>query len=188
MKKSPATIDINLLPKDPFFETAVGRVVHWALSAGRYIVIFTELVVILSFAARFTLDRQVTDLNRALLQKRTVIESYGDLEQNVRIAQERIQEYQRFDQSSNILDNFEHLSEVTPEGIRLSELAVRDQSITARGTTNSQATFNLFVTNLQLSPHFFDITINRVETIDPRNPGLSFDLRANTKELTRVSN
>jgi hypothetical protein len=66
MSKQPARkkldINVNLLPQDPFFETVFGRFLKWALSIGRYIVIFTELIVILSFASRFTLDRMVTDL------------------------------------------------------------------------------------------------------------------------------
>ena len=79
MKKQPAAITINLVPKDPFFATIPGRVLKWALSAGRYIVIFTELVVIISFATRFTLDRQVTDLNDTITSKEAIINSYGAL-------------------------------------------------------------------------------------------------------------
>src|SRR5690554_2981690 len=87
--KKPASITINLLPKDPFFETVVGKTLKWALSAGRYIVIFTELIVILSFLARFTLDRQLTDVNSDIANNETIVASYGELEENFRRAQER---------------------------------------------------------------------------------------------------
>jgi hypothetical protein len=63
------TLEVNLLPKDPFLSTSLGKLLQWSLTVGRYLVIFTELIVVSSFAARFSLDRQVTDLNASILQK-----------------------------------------------------------------------------------------------------------------------
>ena len=186
-KKPPAQIKINLLPKDPFFESIVGRSLKWALSAGRYIVIFTELVVILSFVARFTLDRQVTDLNSDIQQKESIISSYGDLEDNFRSAQTKIQTITELDQDTNIVDVFPHISEVTPEGINYDELVIQPTGISAGGSTISQTALNLLITNLQLSPHFFNVSIDRIETQDDQSPGFAFRLRADTKVITTVT-
>jgi hypothetical protein len=95
MKKKPATININLIPRDPFFDTAMGRTLQWAISIGRYIVIFTQIVVILSFAARFTLDFQLTNINKSITQNYSTIESFGDLEKDFRLAQAQIGEYEK---------------------------------------------------------------------------------------------
>ena len=186
-KKPPAQIKINLLPKDPFFESIVGRSLKWALSAGRYIVIFTELVVILSFVARFTLDRQVTDLNSDIQQKESIISSYGDLEDNFRSAQTKIQTITELDQDTKIVDVFPHISEVTPEGINYDELVIQPTGISAGGSTISQTALNLLITNLQLSPHFFNVSIDRIETQDDQSPGFAFRLRADTKVITTVT-
>ena len=186
-KKPPAQIKINLLPKDTFFESIVGRSLKWALSAGRYIVIFTELVVILSFVARFTLDRQVTDLNSDIQQKESIISSYGDLEDNFRSAQTKIQTITELDQDTNIVDVFPHISEVTPEGINYDELVIQPTGISAGGSTISQTALNLLITNLQLSPHFFNVSIDRIETQDDQSPGFAFRLRADTKVITTVT-
>lgn len=179
MPKKPA-ISINLLPKDPFYQTMVGKILKWALSIGRYIVIFTELIVILSFVARFSLDRQVTNLNQEILQKRTVIESYGTLEDDVRATQRKIEQYQQVAQQINLATIFPRLSQVTPRDVRLDELVIQSGTIRFAGITQSQQSLNLLITNLQISPYFLNVTIDSIETGDERDPGFRFQIRAET--------
>lgn len=185
MKKA-AHININLLPKDPFFSTVIGKVLRWALSAGRYIVIFTELVVIMSFVARFTLDRQVTDLNSAIEKKRQIILSYGDLEDNVRTVQEKINQYKQTETETNIADTFAHLSAVVPDGITLRELAIRPTAITISGRTFSQSSFNLLINNLQLSSDFTNINVGEIQSSDQEKGSIEFTIRADTKTVQRI--
>lgn len=186
--KKPAQIEINLLPKDPFFSTIIGKVLRWALSAGRYVVIFTELVVILSFVARFTLDRQVTDLNSAIERKRQIILAYGDLESDFRTVQEKINQYSQTEQETNIVDTFEKLSAVVPESISLEELAIRPTSVTITGNTLSQTAFNVLINNLQLSPDFVNINVGQIESSDQTESGITFSIRADTRVVQRVTN
>lgn len=184
--KPPAQIKINLLPKDPFFESVVGRSLRWALSAGRYIVIFTELVVIVSFITRFSLDRQLTDVNSDIAQKELIIQSYGELETNFRIAQAKIAKIKSLDQESNITEVFPYISEITPEGIQLSKLLITPTGISAEGSTFSQTAFNMFVSNLELSPHFLNVSIDKVESQEDDEAGFVFSLRADTKVVQQV--
>ena len=55
-------VPINLLPKTEFELSFWGRFIKWALSTGRYIIILTELVVIIAFMSRFKLDRDASDV------------------------------------------------------------------------------------------------------------------------------
>jgi Tfp pilus assembly protein PilN len=184
MKKT-AQIKINLIPKDPFFSTAPGRILKWALSAGRYIVIFTELVVIMSFIARFTLDRQVTDLNQSINQKKQIILSYGDVEDSVRSAQEKISQYNQSEQEANIVDTFTNLTQIMPNGIVLDNLSIRPTSINIAGRTLSQNAFNLLINNLQLSQDFTKIDVGELES-NNEEPGLLFNIRANTAQEVKI--
>jgi Tfp pilus assembly protein PilN len=179
--KKPASIKINLVPQDPFFETTFGKALKWALSVGRYLVIFTELVVILSFASRFSLDRQVTDLNEALNQKQTIIESYGELEAQVKETQAKIDQYGQVEQQSNIAEIFPKLSRITPQDIRLDQLTIKLDTVALGGTAFSNASLNIFINNLQLSPDFFNVSVDKIETGDKKNPGFHFQIHANTK-------
>lgn len=184
MKRTSVSININLLPRDPFFDSVVGRVLRWALSVGRYLVVFTELVVIVSFATRFTLDRQRTDLNEALNQKQMIIKSYGDLETNFRVIQTKIADFEQVEQQGNIVDIFPKLAAVMPGDIRLTELTISPESVLLNGSALSQRSLNTFLNNLQVSKMFFNITVDKIASQGDRNPGFEFTVRANTKETT----
>jgi Tfp pilus assembly protein PilN len=177
-----ATININLVPKDPFFETMLGRGLKWALSVGRYIVMFTELVVVLSFVTRFYLDRQITDLNRDLYQKEAVIKSYGTFEDDVRAIQTRLTQYEQIEQEENIVDTFPALAQVVPSGIKLDELAIYPDKVALKGTVLSQKSLNILINNLQISPDFHNVVVSTIESEGIQTSGFLFQLTAQTKE------
>lgn len=173
-KKAPA---INLVPKDPFFDSPVGKILKWALSVGRYIVIFTELIVIVSFVTRFSLDRQVTDLNKEIFQKETVVRSYGDLEQNVRLTQKKIEGYRQIEQQENLADIFPQLSQLTPRGIVLDSLSITPEVISFNGQAQSQEVFSSFITNIELSGELGWVTVNQIDSGEEAAAGqLIFDV------------
>ena len=182
--KKPVPITINLIPKDPFFITPAGKVLRWALSAGRYIVIFTELVVIASFITRFTLDRKVTDLNSLIEQRRQIILSYGDLEENFRSAQEKVEQYQQTNQEGNITDVFTTLTQAMPPEIVLERLSIYPDIVNIEGLTNSQTAFNLLINNLQLSPQFTAVTVSSIES-KAGSEGMTFRITVNTKAAAK---
>lgn len=167
------SFNVNLLPQDPFFDTLIGRTLRWAVSIGRYVVMFTELIVIVSFATRFTLDRQLTDLNDSISQKSSLIRSYGDLENNIRSAQAKIEQYQQVEQQKNLADVFPALSAIVPNDVTLDDLSIKPTTITLSGNTMSQQSLNLLVNNIQLSSAFFNVSVDRIET-DTQNPNQVF--------------
>lgn len=181
MSKTPA-LEVNLLPKDPFLSTSLGKLLQWSLTVGRYLVIFTELIVVSSFAARFSLDRQVTDLNQSILQKKSIIESYGDLEENARAVQKKTDAYNQVEQQTNIADAFPALSEVIPTDVKLEELTVRTNGVVFAGTTKSNVSLNLLINNLQLSGKFKDVSVDTIESGSDKDPGFDFRIQASTKK------
>jgi Tfp pilus assembly protein PilN len=172
------SFDINLAPKDPFFATPLGKILKWALSVGRYVVIFTEVIVIVSFVSRFTLDRQITDLNNSINQKVNVIDSFGELEDNIRTTQKMIDDYKQVEQSTKILKTFPALTEVTPQGVILRQLTIRPNQIAISGTTFSQENLNIFISNLTLSEYFTDIDVSRIESDPQQDSNFSFAISA----------
>lgn len=187
MKKSKKVIiNINLAPRDPFFNTAIGKVLKWALSVGRYIVIFTELIVILSFVARFSLDRQLTDLNDSINQKQIIIQSYGELEDNFRTLQGKLENFKQIEQLTNIVDIFPKLAEVIPSQVRLDELVIKPTRVIFSGTAYSQKPLNFLINNLQISPNFHRITVEKIESESDKSQSLIFSIWADTQEKVQV--
>ena len=62
-------VRINLLGSQDLEHTPWGRIVAWATTYGRYIMITTEIIVLLAFISRFSLDRKNTDLTEEVTQK-----------------------------------------------------------------------------------------------------------------------
>jgi Tfp pilus assembly protein PilN len=173
-------IKINLTPKDPFLESSVGKFLHWAIHIGRYIVIFTELIVVVSFAARFTLDRRITDLNDAIHQKETIVRSYGTLENNFRLTQEKIKNYQQIEQTNNLAEIFPKLQEVVPRDLQLTNLDISRTGISLEARAMSNSALNFFINNLQLSPYFFEINVDQITTEDDKTGGYDLSVSAST--------
>lgn len=182
MKHKYVDVAINLLPEDPFFSSIAGRTMRWAVGVGRYLVIFTELIVILSFLARFSLDRQLTDLNTAILQKESIVKSFGDLETRITTVQDKITQYQQLQQSKDLTLAFPALSSITPQGITLRTLAITPTQVSITGIAQSQNSLNLLINNIQFSPEFFNVRVNRIESQDDDAEGLLFQIQADTEE------
>lgn len=178
--KSPAAININLVPKDPFYQTGLGRFLQWALSAGRYIVIFTELVVIGSFVTRFTLDRQITDLNNEILQKEEQVKGYGTLEKDFRTIQARVEDYKQVAQDENLADIFPQLTAITPTDVFFEKISISPTQVVLSGSTLSRLSLSTLINNMQLSDTFKNVTINKIESPEESKPGYRFDIVAIT--------
>lgn len=82
--------DISLLPRKGLEGTPLGRLINWLLSVGRYIVVFTELVVIGAFLSRFWLDRKNSDLSEEIRQQKAILEATRNFEQEFRLFQARL--------------------------------------------------------------------------------------------------
>ena len=181
MPKRSKQLNINLLPQDPFFDSVLGRVLQWSMGAGRYIVIFTEIIVILSFAARFTLDRQVTDLNEQLYSQITQLDGLSQDEASFKLAQAQIAEVKKNQEISNIIDVFATLNKVVPADVALNRLSISQETISLESTALTQSSFITFINNLQLSPQFNTIRIGKVESTGSNQPGFTFSLTASTR-------
>ena len=177
----PVKYKINLLPQDPFFKTSLGRIMGWSINEGRYIVIFTQVMVIISFASRFILDRRITDLNKQIYQKQLMIESQSQFESEFRLAQAKIKSYQEIDQQSNLVEVFPLLQKVVPNEFLLNTLTVQPGVITGEGLAFSNNALNLFISNLQLSPNFHDIVVNRIETTEDNVAGFAVNFSVKFK-------
>ncbi len=175
-----ADIKINLTPKDPFFKTQVGKFLNWAINIGRYIVIFTELVVIVSFAARFNLDRRVTDLNDSIHQKEIIVRSYGTLEDDFRLAQEKLDQYEQVEQRNNIVKIFPKMQEIVPDDLTLRDLEITRTGINLEAVALTNNALNFFINNLQVSPYFFDVTVEKIEAESKGTGGFTILVKAST--------
>jgi len=176
-KSSKATaIKVNLLPKDSFSESSLGKAIDWALTTGRYIVIFTEMVVILTFLQRFNLDRQLSDLNDSIFQRQAVLESYQQIESSARALQSKAEFIEELEQKVDILPVLAFLTESAPQDVLFDDLSVRNQVFSVRGTAYSQTSLSLFVDLVKTYPGVTDVSLDSLSQTG-NSTGIDFNLR-----------
>jgi hypothetical protein len=133
----PASVTVNLLPKDKFLDSPIGKFLQWSMSIGRYLVVFTELIVILSFLSRFKLDRDLTDLNEEIeIQKQTIL-SYTDTETKFNSVKSKIDLIQRVQENQIILPALNFLEKSLPIDVKLNQITFSAQGWNIDGSALS---------------------------------------------------
>jgi len=168
---------INLLSKDEFSKSLVGTVLLWALSIGRYIIVFTQLVVVLSFLSRFKLDRDLTDLNTQIRQQQALIESYGDLEVKVRETQKKLSFLADMRIEVNPMDVLDTFTKITPVDVKFTQVQIRENQLQVSAVALSPSGFSGFVQAIQRGEDFSDVQLINVSS-EEGGVGIYFDLRA----------
>lgn len=169
---------INLLPKDEFEKKALGRFLIWALTVGRWIVVFTELLVILAFLSRFKLDQDLADLNESIREKQAIIAASSIFEQNFRQTQKRLNDVQLLE-SRQIGTNklFAELSRVTPEGITFKNLSIANNSLNLVASAQTEKSLGEFFGNLSVSNVFKDISVANIVRVSDSTINFSLSFR-----------
>ncbi|OGV91590.1 hypothetical protein A2783_04155 [Microgenomates group bacterium RIFCSPHIGHO2_01_FULL_45_11] len=178
MTAPPRPLAVNLLPKDAFSESLVGKTLLWALSIGRYIVVFTEAIVILSFLSRFKLDRDLTDLNTGIEQQLAIIQSFGDLEQNIRNLQEKLDFIAALETQLPPQAVVNHLAQAIPPDVQLTEFEFTPEAVTFKAHALTTQGFSIFIRRVQTNPLFQDIELQDILSGSSALPGIQFQVTA----------
>jgi Tfp pilus assembly protein PilN len=171
-------ISINLLGDSDMDHTPMGRIVNWAVTYGRYIMIGTEIVVLLAFISRFSLDRKLTDLKEEIAQKQDIIEANQAFEKDVRTLQDKLSKIKvLIHQPVNPLDTLVLFQTLLPQGVYLRNFDLTKNILTINATAGSTGSFAQFMTNLQASKYLSTIEIGEIK----RDPlvGIQFSFTAN---------
>jgi Tfp pilus assembly protein PilN len=159
-------LDVNLLDKDDFSESPIGRIVTWAITYGRYIMILTEIVVLLAFISRFSLDRKLTDLNEAIGQKQAIIEANQPFEEELNKIQIQVSRAKLLmsDQKKPI-GMLEIIKNILPMDVMLESLTITPDKISAAATAGSTQGFATLMNNLQATKEFVKVDIGEIKKL-----------------------
>lgn len=175
--------NIDLLSRDDISQRTVGRILLWILTVGRYIVIFTELIVIAGFITRVVLDRNLHSVNETLVEQKAILVSYQPVEYRFRRIHEQLDSYTAIDAErlafSKLLDD---VAEITPIDMVLESLGIDNEgTMNVSAVVLSPGSFSAFITSLQVMPDFDDLVLNSVEIGSSRDPSIKFQLSAEFK-------
>lgn len=177
----PLKIKINLLPKEEIEEKALENFLKWSLTAGRYIIVGTEIIVLLAFFSRFKFDRELSDLHEEISQKEAIVRFNQDFEGKVRSIQKTLSEIKNLEKESDFpsrLLNF--LKENIPQDVTLESLSFSQEKISLVGASSSTSAFIDFLTSIRTSPKFSNLVL---EDLSQREEGrLRFNFTASVNK------
>ncbi len=171
--------EIELIPKEDWEKTPLGRFLKWALTVGRYIVIITELIVILAFLSRFKLDRDLTDLYEEIKQKQAIVEAASDLENDFRFLQKRLSTIQDLEKKQlEAARVMEELASLTPLDVSFSDFSSTSDEVNFSAVALTEAGLATLLNNLKSSDRFENLNLTQVSLGTEEELGIQFGLSA----------
>jgi hypothetical protein len=185
-KNRLATISLNLLPKDKFSDSILGKFLIWSLSIGRYLVILTELVVILTFISRFKLDRDLTDLNEKINAQKQIILSYADMETQFITVQAKTEFIKTQQEAPTGIVTMDFLEKSLPVDMKLSQLNIQATGFTITGSSLSAQSIKRLTTQIAAQYPKTEISLSEV-MLNSRTGGIDFTLRLSQPTVAKKS-
>ncbi len=184
MAKKKNNQDINLLPQEEFDTSTFGRTLRWLLTTFRYIVIGTEMIVMIAFLSRFWLDAKSSELTNRINEQKGVITSYSTFEQKFRSTQNKLQTFAEFSKNSTkVSPVLDEISSKIPSDVTLTEISINTESVQISGQTTNESSLSVFINGLNSSDKLDSTTITSIDS-KPTDSKISFVINTLVKERT----
>ena len=152
----------------------------WITSYGRYIMITTELIVLIAFASRFSLDRRLSDLKENITQKQEILEVNITLEKEIRNAQDKTNAIKLLLRDQPIpIETLILIHTLLPTGSYFDFLEINKNIITANAIAESTDSFTRFLSNFSSTDKLIGVKIGDVKK---KSSGIQYTFTANIKQ------
>lgn len=156
---------IEFLPKEDWEKTTFGKILKWILTIGRYIVIFTELIVISAFLMRFKLDRDINDLHEKIKQKVAIISAASEFEKSFRSLQSKLKKIEETEatvlmsEGNSLIAN---LAAIVPINVSISQLRLNEKKISLTAIALSESGMASFMNNLKKNGGYKNLEFSKL--------------------------
>jgi len=162
MSAQKPKVNINLVVREQptsFSE----QFLAWALTYGRYIIILTQITVLIVFFLRFKLDRDHTDLKESVSQKQAIVESVADLETDIRRVQGKLADIRSTTENQNLYSKVLHfLQENTPVDTYYTTVSLSTDRISFSATASNLRSFSYLLQQLQKENKFSEVSLEDI--------------------------
>jgi hypothetical protein len=162
--------EISLLPDEENPDSPSARLLQWITTVGRFVIVFTELIVICAFISRFWLDRKNSDYSDILRQQKAILESTQAFEKDYSLLQQRLKVIKDFySKTPKYNSKIISLAESTPKDIIFNRLVVENdtdrKSIVANIelTSYKEEAIVDFITNLTVNENIQTVDVKSIE-------------------------
>ncbi|OGK19737.1 hypothetical protein A3D80_03245 [Candidatus Roizmanbacteria bacterium RIFCSPHIGHO2_02_FULL_40_13b] len=139
------------------------KILYFALHYLRYIIVITQIVVIIVFFFRFSIDQQIVDLKEKVTQKQEIIKITKPIvieAQAVSLKTDSIKKELSKENEVNSLIN-DVLSKI-PDGVILFDFGINENGITLKAHATSIAVIQYLNTTLSKDKRFSKVKIDTV--------------------------
>lgn len=142
--------------------------------------ITTEIVVLLAFISRFSLDRKNTDLTEEVTQKAAILEANADFEQSIRSLQTNLTSAkQLLSVQSKPVDLISTVETLVPPDVYFTSLNIANNKLSVEAVAGSTNGFAQFLSNLQATKELQNVSVTNIDrTIQT---GISFSVSADAQ-------
>jgi len=169
---------INLVKNKqiPLFD----KFMNWTLTIGRLIVIITEIVAVIAFIYRFSLDERLVNLHDAIKQKQNIISALKNDESKYRNLQDRIALASTFSaKATKSNQTIADIVSLISNQARINDLILNKDRISLDVNVISVSSLASFVDSLKNYPGIKSLSIDNIES--KPSVGLSVDITAMLK-------
>ncbi len=144
-------------------------------------VVLTEFVVLLTFGSRFYFDKKLNDLSEVIDQKMAQIESFAEVESEMRTVLAKQQPVADFMvQNIKFSTKYDDLSKVVPIDVKLEKVYFDQNTMRITGKAETELGFAKFLRNLKQLPTLAYMNI-RDTSFDQNSKSVMFTIQANYK-------
>lgn len=169
---------INLLPVEEFEASNFGRILRWALSTFRIMVIITEMLVMGAFMSRFWLDAKNSDLNDSLNVAKAQVIAYEDIEKEFRANQAKLAIAKSLYSEGKNSEVLVLLSNALPADTSLISIILTGGKVQLRARSGSERSIAQLIANLGGSGIFKNIELSQVASSVDNNSVTTFTVSA----------
>ncbi len=138
--------------------------IKWALSFGRLLIIVVEVVAFTAFIWRFTLDRQLIDLNDKIKQEQAIIEATKSREDTYRNLQQRLASLKLINTNGN--KSFKIMNDIvafTPAEITFNSITIENDQLKIDSNVQNIASLTSFINSLREYKQIDSVNINSIQ-------------------------
>ena len=168
-QKFPNLFKVNLLIHQGEQVQLYSKIIKWALSSGRFIVIVVEMVTIGAFIYRYKLDADLNVLQEKINDKVPYIKSLSADEALIKHTQFQLSSIAKLKSENVDFNSFlANLATSVPKSIRITNIAFDRMegypktTLSINGQTPSNLELSVFIKELQKDPKFSDITLTNI--------------------------
>lgn len=171
---------INLLRNEQI--SVLDKVINWALTVGRLLVILTELIALSAFLYRFSLDRQLIDLHSKIKQEQAIVAILKNNEDKYRNLQDRLSLASSFSISGSVIPKmFQDVIKFAPVDMTFNSFTLSKNGINIDANVQATSSLSSFVNSLTNYPVIKNVVINNIEN-KPLSSSIAVSVTASLKQ------